>query len=100
MGTALGFLATHHSKCILLKFLVWFSSSFIVLSNLAAEARIEAPHLQMCTTDSDRMVVAAAGTSLWIVNITHPIETKEKFAALPSTDSRNSELSEMSGLLI
>lgn len=99
-GTALGFLATHHSKCILLKLLVWFSSSFVVLSNLVAAARIEAPHLQMCTTDTDRMVVAAAGTSLLIVNITHPIETKEKFAALPSTNSRNSELSEMSGLLI
>lgn len=96
-GTALGFLATQHSKCILLKLLVWFSSSSIVLSNLAAAARMEAPHLQMCTTD--RMVVAAA-TSLWIVNITHPIETKEKFAVLPSTNSRNSELSELSGLLI
>lgn len=96
-GTALGFLATQHSKCVLLKLLVWFSSSFTVLSNLAAAARMEAPHLQMCTTD--RMVVAA-GTSLCIVNITHPIETKEKFAVLPSTNSRNSELSELSGLLI
>lgn len=98
-GTALGFLATQHSKCVLLKLLVWFSSSFMVLSNLAAAARMEAPHLQMCTTDTDRMVVAA-GTSLWIVNITHPIETKEKFTVLPFTNSRNSELSELSGLLI
>lgn len=45
-GTALGFLATQHSKCVLLKLLVWFSSSFTVLSNLAAAARMEAPHLQ------------------------------------------------------
>lgn len=98
-GTALGFLATHHSKCVLLELLVRFSSSFIVLSNLAAAARMEVPHLQMCATDTDRMIVAA-GTSLCIFNIPHPIETKKKFAVLPSTNSRNSELSEMSGLLI
>lgn len=81
-------------KCILFKLLAQFYS-FRLLSNLAIAASTEAPLLQTCLTDTDKMMVTAAATSSWVTM--HPIETKKEFTALPSTDSRNTELLGMSG---
>lgn len=95
IGTALGFLATHHSKCILFKLLAWFSLLQIVKQSGYCSQNGSTTSTNVPYCDTDKMMVTPAATSLWVTCI--PIDTKKEFAALPSTDSRNTELLDMSG---